>query len=202
MCRAATPKLIEFVCDKQVLGKLISYACHNPQDEANHTESHKFPFYAADVLASNITILQAITEGGWNAKKEEESEEEKKSNKSGENEFENSAENKMVQSILNKQNENVSLFVIGTRPNFKSCRTKKKRLRNLLKNQISRLLNQRTKRRRAKESRKDQLQQVSKKIWPTLVLRQKKKKPPRVNLPRRRLKNLKKRKRQNRRKTL
>lgn len=27
MCRAATPKLIEFVCDKEVLAKLIAYAC-------------------------------------------------------------------------------------------------------------------------------------------------------------------------------
>ena len=95
MCRAATPKLIEFICDKDVLAKLISYACQNPNEEANHTESHKFPFYAADVLASNITILQAITEGGWNQKNEEE-EEEKKSDKSVENEFENSAENNMV----------------------------------------------------------------------------------------------------------
>ena len=95
MCRAATPKLIEFICDKDVLAKLISYACQNPNEEANHTESHKFPFYAADVLASNINILQAITEGGWNQKNEEE-EEEKKSDKSVENEFENSAENNMV----------------------------------------------------------------------------------------------------------
>ena len=54
------------------------------------------------MLASNVTILQAITEGGWNKKKEEESEEEKKSEKIGENEIDNSSENKMVQSILNK----------------------------------------------------------------------------------------------------
>lgn len=106
MCRAATPKLIEFVCDKEVLAKLIAYSCKTPPEMATHQQSHKFPFYAADVLTSNITILQAITEGGWPKKKEEESEEEKKSDKSESNEFENSAENKMVQSILNKQNEN------------------------------------------------------------------------------------------------
>ena len=52
-----------------------------------------FSLTPASVLPQN---MQAITEGGWNAKKEEESEEEKKSSKSGENEFENSAENKMV----------------------------------------------------------------------------------------------------------
>ena len=69
----------------------------------------RFPFFSADVLASNVTILQALTEGGWSNKKDEESEEDKKSDKSGENDFDNgSAENKMVQSILNKQNENVS----------------------------------------------------------------------------------------------
>ena len=70
----------------------------------------RFPFFAADVLASNVTILQALTEGGWSTKKEEESDQEdKKSDKSGEGDFENDrAENKMVQSILNKQNENVS----------------------------------------------------------------------------------------------
>ena len=57
--------------------------------------SSRFPFFAADVLASNITILQALTEGGWSTKKEEESDQEdKKSDKSGEGDFDN--ENKMV----------------------------------------------------------------------------------------------------------
>lgn len=62
------------------------------------------------MLASNVTILQALTEGGWSSKKEEESDnEDKKSDKSGDNDFDNDrAENKMVQSILNKQNQNVS----------------------------------------------------------------------------------------------
>ena len=71
--------------------------------------SFRFPFFAADVLASNVTILQALTEGGWQTKKEEESEnEDNKSDKSGDKEFDtHNAENKMVQSILNKQNQNV-----------------------------------------------------------------------------------------------
>ena len=71
----------------------------------------RFPFFAADVLASNVTILQALTEGGWSTKKEEEEdvEDDKKSEGSGEGDFGNDrAENKMVQSILNKQNEDVS----------------------------------------------------------------------------------------------
>ena len=61
-----------------------------------------------------MTILQAITEGGWSAKKDEESEEDKKSEKSVDNDFDNDrAENHMVQTILNKQTEkNVSKFPI------------------------------------------------------------------------------------------
>ena len=70
----------------------------------------RFPFFAADVLASNVTILQALTEGGWSNKKDEESDnDDKKSDKSGDfDQFGGSAENKLVQSILNKQTENVS----------------------------------------------------------------------------------------------
>ena len=76
--------------------------------EAKTINFFRFPFFAADVLASNITILQAITEGGWSAKKEEESDQEdKKSDKSGDDAFDNDrSENQMVQSILNKQSEN------------------------------------------------------------------------------------------------
>ena len=70
----------------------------------------RFPFFAADVLASNVTILQALTEGGWSNKKDEESDnEDKKSDKSGDfDQFSGRDENKLVQSILNKQNESVS----------------------------------------------------------------------------------------------
>ena len=76
--------------------------------EAKAIYFRRFPFFAADVLASNVTILQAITEGGWSAKKEEESDQEdKKSDKSGDDTFDNDrSENQMVQSILNKQSEN------------------------------------------------------------------------------------------------
>ena len=65
--------------------------------EAKAIYFRRFPFFAADVLASNVTILQAITEGGWSAKKEEESEEDKKSDKSGDDTFDNDrSENQMV----------------------------------------------------------------------------------------------------------
>ena len=64
-----------------------------------------------------MTILQAITEGGWSAKKEEESEEDKKSDKSIDNDFDNDkAENHMVQTILNKQTEkDVSEIILSAR---------------------------------------------------------------------------------------
>ena len=38
----------------------------------NHDQTHKFPFFAADVLASNAMILQALLEGGWNNAEEKE----------------------------------------------------------------------------------------------------------------------------------
>ena len=34
--------------------------------------SARFPFFAADVLASNAMILQAMLEGGWSQDKDEE----------------------------------------------------------------------------------------------------------------------------------
>lgn len=36
----------------------------------------RFPFFAADVLASNAMILQALLAGGWNNAEEKEEEEE------------------------------------------------------------------------------------------------------------------------------
>ena len=45
----------------------------------------RFPYFAADVLASNAMILQALLEGGWNNDKgDEEDTSAKKDNKSGE----------------------------------------------------------------------------------------------------------------------
>ena len=32
---------------------------------------YRFPFFAADVLASNAMILQALLEGGWSQEKED-----------------------------------------------------------------------------------------------------------------------------------
>ena len=38
---------------------------------ANHFGQLRFPFFAADVLASNAMILQALLEGGWSQEKED-----------------------------------------------------------------------------------------------------------------------------------
>lgn len=59
----------------------------------------RFPFFAADVLSCNAMVMQAICEGGW----PEKSEEEEKEKVDSENDFAaDKAENSMVQSILNK----------------------------------------------------------------------------------------------------
>jgi hypothetical protein len=75
----------------------------------------RYPFVAADVLSTNHQIMQAILEGGWLQKGPEPDENEKKGDESaGDEEFdEEKAENKMVQSILNKDNVSIdTLFKI------------------------------------------------------------------------------------------
>ena len=84
LCRGGSiPKLIEFVCQRSTLQKLISYAVQYPKNTNNHDQTHKFPFFAADVLASNAMILQAILEGGWKNEKEEEKTEDDKAPSAG-----------------------------------------------------------------------------------------------------------------------
>jgi len=103
-CRAANMKLMEFMCQKETLRKLVGYATQVPTNPNNHDQSHKFPFVAADVLTSSKTIAQALCEGGWASKTEEPEEEEKKNN--DEDDFDDDkAENKMVQSILSNQSD-------------------------------------------------------------------------------------------------
>jgi len=75
LCRGGSiPKLIEFVCQRGTLQKLIQYSVQKPGNPNNHDQTHKFPFFAADVLASNSMILQALIQGGWNNAAEEKEE--------------------------------------------------------------------------------------------------------------------------------
>lgn len=117
LCRGGSiPKLIEFICQRQTLQKLINYAIETPRNPNNHDQTYKFPYYAADVLASNAMILQALIEGGWTTEKEEEeedtadkTEETTMSTEPNENSLVQSIlkgndEQQMVQSALNSQN--------------------------------------------------------------------------------------------------
>lgn len=40
-CRASNPKLIEFMCQKETLAKLIEYATSRPEDIEDHNRCHK-----------------------------------------------------------------------------------------------------------------------------------------------------------------
>jgi hypothetical protein len=84
------------MCQRKTLQKLVRYATQIPVDADDHDIAHKYPFVAADILSSSKTITQALVEGGWELRAEELEEEDTKD----ENTFEESNENKMVQSIL------------------------------------------------------------------------------------------------------
>lgn len=70
-----------------------------PENPDNHTESHKYPFMAIDILTSSIRIAKAITEGGYTVDPPEENEDvlcrQPSSDIFGE------SETNMVQNILN-----------------------------------------------------------------------------------------------------
>ncbi len=55
-CKAGNAKLIEFMCQRATLQKLIEYATLHPADEKDHDVAHKYPFIATDILTSNKTI--------------------------------------------------------------------------------------------------------------------------------------------------
>jgi hypothetical protein len=76
-CKAANYKLTEFMSQKTTLQKLIEYATLTPSDPDSHEIAHKFPFVATEILTSSKTISQALIEGGWLPKAEEEEDDKK-----------------------------------------------------------------------------------------------------------------------------
>jgi hypothetical protein len=112
------------MCQRKTLQKLIRYATQVPSDEDNHEVAHKYPFVAADILSSSKTITQALVEGGWELRAEEEEEDTKEST------FEDSNENKMVQSILKNTSVSEPLNINARFSNL--MKQKKLLLKNLM----------------------------------------------------------------------
>lgn len=67
-CKAANQKLTEFMCQRSTLQKLVAFATMMPSDVESHAIAHQYPFAAADILCSSKTISQALIEGGWQVK--------------------------------------------------------------------------------------------------------------------------------------
>ena len=59
------------MCQKATLQKLINFATKMPSDVDSHAIAHQYPFASADILCSSKTIAQALIEGGWNVKPDE-----------------------------------------------------------------------------------------------------------------------------------
>jgi hypothetical protein len=94
-CKQSHPKLMDFICQKANLQQLVKYATLMPEDES-HEVAHKYPFVAMEILCSSKQVSQALCEGGWNSKADNETEEDDDSMTS---------ENKMVRDILASRNE-------------------------------------------------------------------------------------------------
>lgn len=85
---------------KENLAQLVKYATQLPQNPDDHSEAHKYPFMAIDILTSSIRMAKAISEGGYAVELEEPENDEANKQASDENLFEQSETN-MVQKILN-----------------------------------------------------------------------------------------------------
>ena len=68
--KSSNGRLTEFMCQRETLQKLITYATKMPADPEDHTLAHKYPFIAADILTANKTIAKSLVEGGWQSKPE------------------------------------------------------------------------------------------------------------------------------------
>ena len=83
----------------------------------------RFPFFSADVLASNAMILQALIEGGWNNEKEDEDETKDKSEENDMPDIDEDSlfskpkdDQEIVQSALNSQNVSLIKIIRGCFP--------------------------------------------------------------------------------------
>lgn len=101
-----------------------------PTDVESHAIAHQYPFASADILCSSKTIAQALIEGGWNVKPDND---EEKSDQDSEDQV-----NKMVRDSLNETNvSGVSRPILWLKLINSGCRTKKIRRKPLSKSSTS-----------------------------------------------------------------
>ena len=90
-CKQSHPKLMDFICQRANLEKLIEYATIMPKEES-HDVAHKYPFAAMEVLCSSKQIASALVQGGQTPEPDSEGDEV------------NISENRMVREILGRSN--------------------------------------------------------------------------------------------------
>lgn len=95
-CRSQNQKLIEFMTRKENLVQLIKYATQLPENPDNHTEAHKYPFMAIDILTSSIRMAKAIAEGGYTVEPEQPESDNIQKQATEENQFSEQSETNMV----------------------------------------------------------------------------------------------------------
>lgn len=74
-CKSQNKELLAYMCKRETMSELLSYAVEFPKDQSDNDAVQRFPFYSANILASGSEELaRALLKGGIieSAKSEEE----------------------------------------------------------------------------------------------------------------------------------